>query len=313
MRRSELLHRRVLPAARRSNILVYFARTPAARLIIVDRRRFLQYRVHDSPRFFDIVLPRKQRAVAAYGVTEHPFIGIHLVGVRMVARGQLRLLANASVADVHHGGAQCNRHLRTYAKSHMISYADAMGKDMWRLTQAYDNLGSGDGQRLSGADIKRHALPAPGIDLEPQCGEGFDLRVRGDARLLPVPAKLPAHQVLLLDWWYRFEDLDLFVTQRLAVGSCRRLHRQIGQHLKQVVLNHVTNGPRPVVKRPAALDAEILRHGDLNTTHELTVPKRFQERICEAEEHHVIYRPLAEVVVDPEDMIFVKSGEQYPV
>ncbi len=76
----------------------------------------------------------------------------------------------------------------------MIGYPDAMGKGLRRLTQAYDDLGTGDGQGLSGADIKRYPLPAPRIDLELERSEGLDLRVRSDARLLSVAAKLPRNR-----------------------------------------------------------------------------------------------------------------------
>ena len=73
-----------------------------------------------------------------------------------------------------------------------------------------------------------------------------------------------------------------------------------------MVLNHVADGAGLVVERAAALHAEILRHGDLNALDVLAVPERFQERVGEAEEDHVVHRPLAEVVVDAEDVIFVE-------
>src|ERR1700733_13929645 len=133
MRCSELLHRRILPAARRSNILVYFARTPATCFIFVNRRRFLQYRIDNPPCFFDVVLPRKQCAVATYGVAEHPFIGIHLVCARVMARGQFHLLADFSVVNVHHGGAQRDGYLWADAKSPMIGPPEAMWTGSRRL------------------------------------------------------------------------------------------------------------------------------------------------------------------------------------
>src|ERR1700683_1988572 len=112
----------------------------------------------------------------------------------------------------------------------MVWDGRAVGKGSRRLTQPYDHFRAGDGQRFSGADIEWYSLPAPGIDLQPQRGKGFDLRVWRDAGLLPVAAKLSAEQVFIRDWWNRFQDLDLLVAQRLAVRSSWRLHRPVCHH-----------------------------------------------------------------------------------
>ena len=42
----------------------------------------------------------------------------------------------------------------------------------------------------------------------------------------------------------------------------------------------------------------------------LAVPERLEERVGEAEEQHVVHRPLAEVVVDAEDVRLVEGAEQ---
>ena len=59
--------------------------------------------------------------------------------------------------------------------------------------------------------------------------------------------------------------------------------------------------PVCVVEGAAALDAEVFRHGDLHALDMVAVPERLQERVGEAEEEHVVHRPLAQVVVDAED------------
>src|SRR3989449_8977254 len=69
----------------------------------------------------------------------------------------------------------------------------------------------------------------------------------------------------------------------------------------------------PVVKGAPALDAEALRHGDLHALDMVAVPDGLQERVREAEEEHVVHRPLAEVVVDAEDRRLVEAAEQRPV
>ena len=51
---------------------------------------------------------------------------------------------------------------------------------------------------------------------------------------------------------------------RVGVVGGRRLHRQVGENLQQVVLDHVADRAGLFVEGPAALDAELLGHRDLH-------------------------------------------------
>ena len=77
-----------------------------------------------------------------------------------------------------------------------------------------------------------------------------------------------------------------------------------------MILDHVADGARLIVKGAAALDAEVFRHGDLHALDMVAVPERLQERIGEAEEEHVMHRPLPQVMVDAEDRRLVEGAEQ---
>ena len=85
------------------------------------------------------------------------------------------------------------------------------------------------------------------------------------------------------------------------------------KHLEEVILDHVANGARRVVESAAALDAEVFGHRDLHALDVSPIPERLQDRIREASEQHVVNRPLAEVMVDPEDVLFDERAEQDPV
>ena len=61
------------------------------------------------------------------------------------------------------------------------------------------------------------------------------------------------------------------------------------------------------------MNPEILCHGDLDALDLSAVPERLKERILEAEKDHVMNRPLAEVMVDAEDVLLVESPEQNPI
>ena len=90
----------------------------------------------------------------------------------------------------------------------------------WAACRKLDeNFGAGYRQPFSGADVERHALPAPGIDFEPEGREGFDLRVRRYALFVPVAAELAAHDVLLVEGRNRLQNFDLLVANGFAVQS----------------------------------------------------------------------------------------------
>ena len=80
-----------------------------------------------------------------------------------------------------------------------------------------------------------------------------------------------------------------------------------------MILDHVADRAGLIVESAAALDAEVFRHGDLHALDVVAVPERLQERVGEAEDEHVVHRPLAEVVVDAEDAALGKGCVQDPV
>jgi hypothetical protein len=63
----------------------------------------------------------------------------------------------------------------------------------------------------------------------------------------------------------------------------RRVHGDQGQHLRQVVLDHVAERADGVVEPAAVLDAEIFRHRDLHAGHALAVPQFGQRHVGEPE------------------------------
>src|SRR6516162_3884494 len=109
-----------------------------------------------------------------------------------MAREKLDLLADFPVVIIHYSRADGDRHIRIDTKPNMIGCRDAMREGPWRLTQAHDDLRASHGQGFACADEERHALPAPGVDLQPQRGEVFRVRVRRDTGFLPIAAKLTA-------------------------------------------------------------------------------------------------------------------------
>ena len=77
-----------------------------------------------------------------------------------------------------------------------------------------------------------------------------------------------------------------------------------------MILNDVADSARLIIKRAAPLDTEILGHRDLHTRDMVAIPERFQKRIGEAEEEHVVHRPFSQVMVDAEDRLLLEGAEQ---
>ena len=80
----------------------------------------------------------------------------------------------------------------------------------------------------------------------------------------------------------------------------RLLHRDQGEQLHQVVLQHVPRGTGGVVEAGAGADPDLLRHRDLYRVHVPRVPHRLEQRIGEPQRHDVLHGLLAEIVVDAE-------------
>src|SRR5262245_47118377 len=111
---------------------------------------------------------------------------------------QLGLFANHLFLFIHHRQAKSSRDVGTDPESKIVGSTTARWKNFGWFAQTNDDLGACYGQRLSGSDVERDALPAPGIDVQMQSGEGFDFGIRRHAVFLPVTTKLTANNILCL-------------------------------------------------------------------------------------------------------------------
>ena len=73
-----------------------------------------------------------------------------------------------------------------------------------------------------------------------------------------------------------------------------------------MILNHVADSARFVIENAPTLNAEVFRHSDLHAFDMVAVPERLQGCVGEAEEKQVMHGPLAEVMVNAEDGLFVE-------
>ena len=166
---------------------------------------------------------------------------------------------------------------------------------------------------LAGAQIERHARPAPVVDPALEGDEGLGVRFRIDALLLAVADVLAAHDVGGVDRQQRAEHLVLLLADRARRERGRRLHRHEGEDLEEMGDDHVAIGAGLLVEADAVADIERLGHVDLDVVDEVAVPDRLEQAVAEAERQNVLRRLLAEEMVDAEDLVLGEHLVQFDV
>ncbi len=80
-----------------------------------------------------------------------------------------------------------------------------------------------------------------------------------------------------------------------------------------MVLEDVADRTGTLVVARTSFDADRLGDGDLDVIDELPVPDRLEDAVGEAEGQHVLDRLLAQVMVDPEDLLLVEVLPEHRV
>ena len=99
----------------------------------------------------------------------------------------------------------------------------------------------------------------------------------------------------------------------MRVEADRRLHRDQRQQLKQMVRHHVAERAGGVVEAAAMADADLLVDGDLHMVDVIAIPDRLEHAVGEAQHQDVLHRFLAEIVIDPVDLVLVYDVQQFVV
>ena len=170
--------------------------------------------------------------------------------------------------------------------------------------QLYPDFDGSRGQPLAGPQIPGHAAPAPGIDEQARRTEGLDIRVGRHIRLLPIAVVLPAYQGVGRQRLHGPKHAGLGAVDGRETLEGRRLHRQQGDDLEQMILDHVTQATGAFIEAAALADPECFGQRHLHTRDVVAVPDRLEKRIGEAEVQDVHDRILAEVMIDAKNRVF---------
>ena len=76
-----------------------------------------------------------------------------------------------------------------------------------------------------------------------------------------------------------------------------------------MVLHHVAQHARAVVVAAAAFHVDRLGDVELDVVDEVLVPQRLEHAVAEAEGQKILHGLLAEIVIDPVDLVLVPVGE----
>ncbi|GBC90332.1 hypothetical protein HRbin14_01067 [bacterium HR14] len=75
-----------------------------------------------------------------------------------------------------------------------------------------------------------------------------------------------------------------------------------------MVLHHIAQGARLIVVAGAPLQPGGLRRGNLHMLHMVAVPQRLQQQVRKPKHENVLNGLLAQVVVNPENLLFAPVG-----
>jgi len=118
---------------------------------------------------------------------------------------------------------------------------------------------------------------------------------------------LPPDELVRGEGAHGLEHLRLAVADVLRSERVGRLHRHEGEHLEQVVLNHVAQRAGLLVVAGPLLDAGRLGDRDLNVVDRLAAPGPLDHRVREPEDQDVLHGLLADVMVDPKHLRLVED------
>src|SRR5208282_1021605 len=134
--------------------------------------------------------------------------------------------------------------------------------------------------------------------MKAQRRKSLYLRIQCDAGFIPVAAKLATDNLSWVERPHGVQQAQLLRAHCVRITARRRVHRQQRYYLQQVILHHVPNCADLFVEAATTPNAESFSHRYLDTIDEISVPDRLEECIGKAEIKQILYRLLAQIVVD---------------
>ena len=80
-----------------------------------------------------------------------------------------------------------------------------------------------------------------------------------------------------------------------------------------MVRNHVAQRAGRVVEAAAMTDRELFVHGNLNMVDVIAIPDRLEHAVGKTQYQDVLYRLLAEIMIDPIELVLIGDFQQFIV
>ena len=282
--------------------------------------------VDELPGVFDFVTTGEEGGVAGHGIEEEALVGFRagFAEAGGVAKIHFHRLHGEGLAGLFAEDAEGHAFVGLNADDEgVLAVVDEFAGGEGDLGWAFEvdgDFGGFFGELFADANVEGDALPAPGVDEETECDVGFGLRFRIDSVFLAVARAgdaidgaggvLSADDVLAdgigADEWSKgADDFDFFIANGIGTQVGWRFHGDEAEELKEMVLDHVSQGAGGVVvAAAAAFHAEIFRAGDLDVIDVSGIPIGFEDGVGEAQDHDVLGGFLAQIMVDAVGVLF---------
>ena len=195
--------------------------------------------------------------------------------------------------------AQCDSFVGLNSNNeHVLIPQIFIKKNSGRFFEVDRNLSGRFGKAFPDTHVNRHIGPAPVVNEQAQCHESFCLGIRLHVWFLTITGNrlaidralgvLATHNVrsdfTLRETAKRSDHFYFFVTDTIGAQVHRRLHCDKTKKLEQMVLHHVAQGARPLVKTGATLNPQRFGGRDLHVIDVMRVPERCENRVCEPQD-----------------------------
>jgi hypothetical protein len=132
----------------------------------------------------------------------------------------------------------------------------------------------------------------------------------------PARIILAAHRIVarIISWCgigpNRIEDIDFPVPDFICLIGYRRLHGDHAKKLHQVILDHIPQRPGFVVVLTPVLHIHRFSYRYLHIFDVIAVPERFKNGVGKPECQDILHGFFSQVMVDPVDLVFLKTFGQ---
>ena len=109
------------------------------------------------------------------------------------------------------------------------------------------------------------------------------------------------------------KNFNFFCPNRILSKGGWFIHSKQRQKLKGMVLHHISKGPRVIIVATAFFNPQAFSKSNLDIVNKILVPKVIKNKISKTNGKDILDHFFSKVMVDPEDLFFIKGFFQFLV